>query len=61
MPISFWGHALEIVAYILNLVPSKSVPITPIKLWNGRKSSLRLVWIRGSPAHVLKGKANKLE
>ena len=29
LPNSFWGYALEIVAYILNLVPSKSVPTTP--------------------------------
>ena len=27
MPNSFWGHALETTS-------SKSVPITPIKLWN---------------------------
>ena len=32
MPNSFWGHALETVAYILNLAPSKSVPITPTEL-----------------------------
>ena len=43
MPNSFWGHALETTTYILNLVPSKSVPITPIELWNGRKPSLQHV------------------
>ena len=61
MPNSFWGHALETTTYILNLVPSKSVPITPTELWNGRKPSLRHVRIWGSPAHVLKKKADKLE
>ena len=25
LPKSFWGHALETTAYLLNLVPSKSV------------------------------------
>ena len=47
--------------YILNLVPSKSVSSTPTELWNGRKSSLRHIRIWGSPAHVLKPDADKLE
>ncbi|KAH9751653.1 hypothetical protein KPL71_014378 [Citrus sinensis] len=58
--ISFWGLAPETVVYLLNLVPSKSVPKTPIELWSGRKPSLRHVRIWGSPAHVLKPKANKM-
>ena len=33
LPVSFWGHGLETVVYILNLVPSKSVPTTPTELW----------------------------
>ena len=37
LPKSFWGHALETTAYLLNLVPSKSVPKTPIELWTGDK------------------------
>lgn len=61
LPDSFWGYALETAAYILNLVPSKSVPITPTELWTGRKPSLKHVRIWGSPAHVLNGKADKLE
>ena len=35
LPISFWGYALNTVMYLLNLVPSKSVPKTPVELWNG--------------------------
>ncbi|KAH9724536.1 Integrase catalytic domain-containing protein [Citrus sinensis] len=61
LPISFWGLALETAVYLLNLVPSKSVPKTPIELWSGRKSSLRHVRIWGSPAHVLKPKADKID
>ena len=59
LPNSYWGYALETVVYILNLVPSKSVPSTPTELWNGRKPSLRHIRIWGSPAHVLKPDADK--
>ena len=51
LPISFWGYALKTAMHILNLVPSKSVPNTPKKYLH--------IW--GCPAHVLKGKSNKLE
>ena len=61
LPISFWGHAIETAAYILNLVPSKSVPKTPTELWTGRKPSLKHVRMWGCPTHVLKGKTDKLE
>ena len=29
LPISFWGYAIETAMYLLNLVPSKTVPKTP--------------------------------
>ncbi|KAL2491690.1 Uncharacterized protein Adt_27318 [Abeliophyllum distichum] len=48
-------------AYVLNLVPSKSVPKTPLELWNGRKPNLRHIRIWGCPAHVLKERTEKLE
>ena len=47
--------------YVLNLVPSKSIPKTPLELWNGCKPSLRHIRIWGCLAHVLKGKTGKLE
>ncbi|MEJ1821137.1 hypothetical protein, partial [Escherichia coli] len=56
-----WGYALETAAYLLNLVPSKSVEKTPFELWFGRKPSLSHIRIWGSPAHVLNKKADKLE
>ena len=60
LPISFWGYALNTAMYLLNLVPSKSVPKTPVELWNGRKPSIRHLHIWGCPAHVSKGKSDKL-
>ena len=61
LPISFWGYALNTVMYLLNSVLLKSVPKTPIELWNGRKPSVRHLHIWGCPAHVLKGKSDKLQ
>ncbi|KAL8091512.1 hypothetical protein AgCh_033945 [Apium graveolens] len=61
LPKSFWGHALETTAYLLNLVPSKSVPKTPLELWTGDKPSLRHIRIWGCPAHALNKNATKLE
>ena len=41
LPLSFWGYALEIVAFTLNMAPSKkSVEMTPYELWFGKKPNL---------------------
>ena len=32
LPISFWGYALNTARYLLNLVPLKFVPKTPVEL-----------------------------
>ena len=61
LPVSFWGYALETAMYILNLVPSKSVPKTPIDLWSGRKPSLNHIRIWGASAHVLNQKSDKMD
>ena len=61
LPVFFWGYALKNVMHILNLVPSKSIPNTPKELWSGRKTSMKYLHIQGCPAHVLKGKFDKLE
>ena len=61
LPPTFRGYALQTAIYILNVVPSKSVPKTPLELWNGQKPVLRHFRIWGCPAHVLKGKTGKLE
>ena len=31
--VSFWGYALDTTTYLLNLVFSKSIPLTLIKMW----------------------------
>ena len=61
LPISFWGYALKIATYLLNLIPSKSVSKTPTELWNGRKPSLNHIHVWGSPAHILRKEPHKLE
>ncbi|XWS56757.1 hypothetical protein CRYUN_Cryun09bG0112700 [Craigia yunnanensis] len=59
--VSFWGYALKTAMYLLNLIPSKSVPKTPIELWSGRKPSLNHIRIWGAPTHVLKQKSDKMD
>ncbi|KAL8529130.1 hypothetical protein ACS0TY_006551 [Phlomoides rotata] len=61
LPKSFWRYALETATYILNRVPSKSVPKTPSELWIGRKPNLMHMRIWGCPAYVLDKEADKLE
>jgi hypothetical protein len=61
LPMSFWGYALETTTHLLNLVPSKTVSKIPSELWTGRRPSMRYIHIWRCPAHVLKGKAYKLE
>ena len=61
LPISFWGYALNTAMYLLNLTPLKSIPKTPMKLWIERKPSIRHLHTWGCPAHVLKGKFDKLQ
>ncbi|KAK0584275.1 hypothetical protein LWI29_010398 [Acer saccharum] len=56
---SFWGYALQTAIYILNDLPSKSIPQTSHELWTGR--SLQHLRIFGCPAHVLKGKTEKMK
>ena len=45
-------HALKTIVYLLNRVPSKSVPKTPFELWTGRKPSLRHLHVWGCPEEV---------
>ena len=61
LPISFWGYALNTIIHLLNLVPSKSVPKTPMELWSGRKPSMKVkvkVWLLGQFDMKELGEAN---
>ena len=41
LPKFLWDEALKTTTYILNQVPSKSIPKTPYELWLQKKPSLR--------------------
>src|SRR3954466_4371608 len=58
---SFWGYALETVAYFLNRAPSKSVKTTPFEEWHGTKPKLSYLKIWGCEAYVRKLQPEKLE
>ncbi|KAK8631738.1 hypothetical protein V6N13_028518 [Hibiscus sabdariffa] len=61
LPISFWGHALETVAFTLNRVPSKSVQKTPYEIWTGKRPSMSFMKIWGCQAYVKHQMSTKLE
>jgi hypothetical protein len=52
LPLGLWIEALKTDAHIINCVPSKSVPMTPYKLWTGRKASINYLYIWGCPAEA---------
>ena len=35
--ITFWGYTLKITAYVLNLMPSKSISSTPYEIWKEKE------------------------
>ena len=61
LPTSFWRYSLETKRFHFNLISSKSVPLTPMEMWTGRKLGLHHVHIWGYPIDVLKQKVEMLE
>ena len=61
LPLSFWGYALEVAAYIVNMVTSKLVPKTPMEMWTDRKLILSHIRIWGCLTYVLKQSSDKLD
>jgi len=58
LPISLWMEALKTAIYILNRVPSKSVPKIPYELWTGKKPTLNYLHVWGCPAEAKKFNPN---
>ncbi|KAL0386306.1 UNVERIFIED_CONTAM: Copia protein [Sesamum radiatum] len=52
LPMSFWGDAILTVPFILNRVPSKSIPVIPYELWHGKKPNLEGLCPWGSVGFV---------
>ncbi|KAJ9535931.1 hypothetical protein OSB04_un000899 [Centaurea solstitialis] len=61
LPISFWGHALETAAHILNGAPTKSVEKTPYELWKGKKPNISFLKIWGCEVYVKRPTSEKLK
>src|SRR5215216_2020443 len=61
LPLSFWGYALDLAAFTLNRVPSKSVEMTPYELWFGKKPKLSFLEVCGCDAYAKKLQPDKLE
>ncbi|KAL0427559.1 UNVERIFIED_CONTAM: hypothetical protein Slati_2930700 [Sesamum latifolium] len=57
----FWGYALETVAKLLNIAPSKSVPQTPYEIWHDKPASYKYLRVWGSPAYVKRLVGDKLD
>ncbi|GJZ97283.1 zinc finger, CCHC-type containing protein, partial [Tanacetum coccineum] len=61
---SFWDYALETVARILNMVPTKKVEKTPYEVWHGQAPKLSYLKVWGCEALVKRDtltKPDKLE
>ncbi|GJU07224.1 retrotransposon protein, putative, ty1-copia subclass [Tanacetum coccineum] len=64
LPKSFWDHALETAARILNMVPTKKVEKTPYEIWHGQALKLSYLKVWGCKALVKRDtltKPDKLE
>jgi transposase InsO family protein len=63
LPKSLWAEALKTAVYILNRVPTKTVPKTPFELWKGWKPSLRhmRVWGCSSEVRIYNPQEKKLD
>jgi len=60
LPLSFWCYALEIAAFTLNRVPSKSVDKTPYEIWTGKTPSLSFLKNWDCKAFVKRLQSDKL-
>ena len=61
LSLSFWGYALETVAFLLNRAPSKPVEMTPYELWFGKKPKPSFLKVWGCDTYVKRLQPDKLE
>ena len=61
LPLSFWGYALKIAAFMFNRAPSKSIETTPYELWFGKKPKLSFLKVCGCDTYVKRLQPDKLE
>ncbi|KAJ9541609.1 hypothetical protein OSB04_028115 [Centaurea solstitialis] len=61
MNVSFWGHALEPAAHILNRVPTKSMENTLYEIWTGKNPKLSFLKIWGCEVYVKRPTSEKLK
>ena len=61
LPLSFWGYALETVAFTLNRASSKSLEMTLYDLWFSKKPKLSFLKVWGCDAYVKKFHPDKLK
>nr|GEV18751.1 retrotransposon protein, putative, Ty1-copia subclass [Tanacetum cinerariifolium] len=61
LPLSFWDYALEFVARILNMVPTKKVDKTPYELWHEKVPNLSNLKVWGCEAQVERQTPDKLQ
>ena len=54
LPLSFWGYALETIAFTFNRAPSKSVETTPYELWFSSKPKLSFLKVWSCDAYMKK-------
>ena len=61
LPLSFWGYALEIAAFMLNRALSKSVEMAPYEMWFGKKPKLSFLKVWACDAYVKKFQPDNLK
>jgi hypothetical protein len=60
LPLSFWGYALETVAFTLNRIPTKSVERTTYEIWIRKRPRLSLLKVWGCEAYIKHLMSDKL-
>ncbi|GJV09132.1 putative retrotransposon ty1-copia subclass protein [Tanacetum coccineum] len=60
LPKSLWGYALETIARILNMVPTKKFDRMPYEIWHGKSSKLSYLRVWGCETLVKQDTPGKL-